>query len=137
MMNKSIAYAEVYEILSYMDKSTVMKIPVEILNMIKENRDKHYKSRIDKNDIFNNKNVEKLTLSIIAWLDLNYWATEEEKRELTKIYVDNERKTELEKQEKYGDFKLTSQNKEIEKSVLVKKESAFEKIIKFFKNLFK
>ena len=31
-------YSEVYEILSYMNKSIVMKVPFEILQVIKENR---------------------------------------------------------------------------------------------------
>ena len=37
-------YSEVYEILSYMNKSIVMKVPVEILGVIKENRNLDYVS---------------------------------------------------------------------------------------------
>ena len=37
MINGNV-YKEVYELLSYMDKVTVMKIPIELLNKIKENK---------------------------------------------------------------------------------------------------
>lgn len=48
-------YEEIYEILSCMDKMVVMKIPIEILNIINVKRNKEYVSKIDKNDLFNLK----------------------------------------------------------------------------------
>ena len=79
-------YAEVYEILSYMDKLTVMKIPVEILNNINDRRNKEYISRIDKNNIFNTENLSSQTIDVLAWLDVNYWIKEEKKNELKRKY---------------------------------------------------
>ena len=38
-MINSAVYAEVFEILKYMDKTDVMKIPVEILTKIKDYKD--------------------------------------------------------------------------------------------------
>lgn len=85
MINGNV-YKEVYELLSYMDKVTVMKIPIELLNKIKENKNDEYISRIDKEDIFNRNNVLPETIKYIAWLDVNYWETREEKERLRRLY---------------------------------------------------
>lgn len=50
-MISSNTYEELYEILSYMDKVTVMKIPENILINIKNKRNINFKTKIDKNDI--------------------------------------------------------------------------------------
>ena len=85
-----LVYQEVYEILSYMDKSTVMKIPLGILEEINEKRDINYISRINPEDLFNELNVERETIVFIAWLDYNYWANEQEKEELYKTFLSNQ-----------------------------------------------
>ena len=72
-MSTSKTYKELYEILSYMDKATVMKIPTEILQTIKNNKDDRYITQIDKNDIFNEKNVNKETIDLLCYFDKHYW----------------------------------------------------------------
>ena len=67
-MINSNTYAEVYEILSYMDKMTVMKVPIELLKIIKNNKNENYKTLVDKNDIFNMKNISDETRHVLAWL---------------------------------------------------------------------
>lgn len=130
MRNKEIVYAEVYEILSYMDKITVMQIPIEILTLFKEKRDKNYISRIDKQDIFNKNNIQKETLDTLAYLDLHYWANPEEKKMLLKIYTENEQKL-----HRYNDIfenKVESQvPKHNEMIVYCEKKNFFEKIKNF------
>ena len=59
MVTDDIAYAEVFETLSYMNKRTVMKIPMEILQYIKDNRNTKYVSEIDPNNIFDINNISK------------------------------------------------------------------------------
>lgn len=66
-------YKELYEILSYMDKITVMKIPLDILQNIKKYKNNHYKTRIDKKDIFNEKNVNRETIDLLCYFYKNYW----------------------------------------------------------------
>lgn len=66
-------YAEVFEILSYMDKKTVMKIPINVLSKIKREKNNNYISRIDKKNIFNRKNVMPETLKVFELLYKNYW----------------------------------------------------------------
>ena len=50
---------EVYEVLSLMDKLSVMKIPEETLNFIIKSRNSNFKTQIDKNDIFEENDNER------------------------------------------------------------------------------
>ena len=94
-------YSEVYEILSCMNKSIVMKVPFEILQVIKENRNMDYTSKIDKDDLFNLNNISKDTVNVLAWLDVNYWISNEKKENL-KVAFKNDIKTS--KGEEISDF---------------------------------
>lgn len=64
---------DVYEILSYMDKLTVMKIPIEVLQTIKKKKDDRYITKINKQDIFNEKNVSKETIDLLCYFYKHYW----------------------------------------------------------------
>ena len=121
-------YAEVYEILSYMDKATVMKVPIDILNNINEKRTRNYNSNIDRNDLFNFENVSINTKRILAWLDVNYWMDENKKQEIIKEKKEQELLLEEKKKEKY-DNNIFKQEEKIEnKEIVVKEETLFEKI---------
>lgn len=91
-----IAYAEVFEILKYMDKKIVMKTPVEILQFFKDNKDDNYISNIDKKDIFNKNNISEDTLRVLSWLNINYWVGENKKKDLINRYRENDFKYEIE-----------------------------------------
>ena len=101
-MISSQTYSEVYEILKYMNKEVVMKIPIEILEKIKNKRDLNYKSKIDKEDIFNPDNVLPETIEVLNWIDVNFWMSEDKKEKIQKKV----RKQELEenklKEKKYN-----------------------------------
>lgn len=72
-MITSKTYKELYEILSYMDKVTVMKVPINILQTIKNKKDNRYITKIDKNDIFNEKNVDRETIDLLCYFHKHYW----------------------------------------------------------------
>lgn len=144
-MINSNDYEEVYEILSQMDKLTVMKIPIDILNNINEKRNKDYVSNIDKNDLFNFDNISENTKNILAWIDVNYWIDIEKKKKLIKkVLLENEEKEKL-KQEKYGsnvfednkeeikENKVNTNNKLLSKS---KNETFLQKIIRKIREFF-
>ena len=65
-------YEELYEVLSNMDKTTVMRIPEEILNRIISQRNKNFKSSIDRDDLFNENNISKDAMDLLCWIDYNY-----------------------------------------------------------------
>lgn len=147
MVLNEIACSEVFEILSYMNKDTVMKIPFEILNIIKENRNLNYISKIDKNDIFNPDNLSEDAVAILAWLDLEYLASKESKKEKLKIYQENEEIYQQKLKEKYkvdNLFKNDKQdnykgNEEIfmeqTTSIIIYKDNIFFKMLKKIKTL--
>ena len=129
-------YSEVYEILSYMNKSIVMKVPFEILEVIKENRNLNYISKIDKEDLFNLNNISKDTVNILAWLDVNYWIDNEKKEKIKlsfqKDFVKNniEVISSFEKIEK-GNNKIITDKVQLR----VYKDTIFYKIINKIKKL--
>ena len=89
-INGKNAYTEIFEILKNMDRKLVMKIPIEIVKAIKDNRDIEYKVKINKNDILNKKNISKKALNILGWLQINYLAEKDEKIKLIQKYMKNE-----------------------------------------------
>ena len=101
-MISSQAYSEVYEILKYMNKEVVMKIPIEILENIKNKRDLNYESQIDKEDIFNPDNVLPETIEVLNWIDVNFWMSEDKKEKLLKKVREKELEENKLKEEKYN-----------------------------------
>ena len=100
-MISSQVYSEVHEILKYMNKEAVMKIPIEILENIKNKRDLNYKSRIDKDDIFNPNNVLPETIEVLNWIDVNFWMSEDKKEKLLKAIREKELEDDQLKKQKY------------------------------------
>lgn len=130
-----IAYSEIFEILKYMDKSQVMKIPIEILENFKENRLQNYKSKINKDDIFNKNNITRETLSILGYLNLNYWSSNEKKRDLLALYRKNEYELSKRNEEQYDNI---FHNKNIDQNTFDKNPLNEEKWLVEYKktNLF-
>ncbi len=114
-MISSNTYKEVYEILSYMDKLTVMKIPEAILNRIKEQRNTSFQTRIDKDDIFNEENVSQETIDFLCWLNYKYWLNEEQRKEIDRIKLDKYKELEEYKKKTYNDDDIFN-SKQIKKN---------------------
>lgn len=100
-MNLEDSFEEVYEILSYMDKATVMKIPEKILELIKERRNQDYKTSIDKDNIFDEKNLSKEAVDILCYLEYKYIMEYEERADVDKIKYDMISKEEEEKKKRF------------------------------------
>ena len=143
VVTDDIAYAEVFETLSYMNKYAVMKIPVEILQYIKDNRNTKYISDIDPNNIFDVNNISNKARSILAWLDLNYLSSGKNKEKKLKMYRENEEKYQMKLRKQYNPDEVIK-NKTTEVNISqsnnipmeVKKQGIFAKIVEFIKKLF-
>ena len=130
-------YAEVFEILSYMNKSVVMKIPMEILENINKKRNRNYISRIDKNDIFNTNNIKYDTVKVLAWLDVNYWMNKDKKEKLKKEAIErNISKYTMEKQDIFKNKSRNNKEDYQDSLIEIKKYSLFKEIIKLIKRIF-
>ena len=146
MENDEFAYAEVDEILNYIEDEYVEKIPQKIRDFFKEERNKEYKPIIDVNKSLEEQNLKRSTIVILAILNMNYWCeSEEEKKEIIQSWAENEEKAEAELREKYNPdniFKkkesLQEETKEIITDLIQYKEpNIFKKILNKIKELFK
>lgn len=101
-MDYSIGFAETYEILKYMDKKTLSKIPKDVFDIIKNNKTNNYIFNYNKELSLIEQNVHKETIEILSYLYYYYLSDEDSKKRLSKIYNDNIIELENEKKFKYG-----------------------------------
>lgn len=104
-------YEEVYEVLSYMDKVTVMQVPEYILRNIKQKRNPNFKTNIDKADIFNEDNISKEAVDILCWLNYKYIMDNEKKIKVDKIKNEKIQKLEEYKRNLYSSNNIFEKNK--------------------------
>lgn len=144
------AYKEVVEILKYVPKESVKKIPQTMVDTFNAKMDNTYNFSIDINKSFEEQELLDETKAILANIFRDYWATQYQKERIQAKERYDREKIEEEKREKYNSdiFKTKESNKTqndnskdaINNSDLpieVKKERFYEKIINFFKRFFK
>ena len=128
------AYAEVDEILSFMEDVYIDKIPKKLRELFKNERLEDYKPNIDPKIPLDEQKLQKKTFSILAMLNLNYWCEDEkEKQDLIAIYAENDRKKE-ELREKYNPDNLfkkkeTEQMREYLRIKKLEEEDKSDKLI--------
>ena len=141
-------YSEVYAILNMLGKEYINKLPKDIYNIIKEEKSTEYNPVYETTVALDKQDVKKETISIIAFLHLNYWCNEEEKIKLRELFDENEDKyqEELKQQEEQeveqGNEEIQEDNNEIEigkefLSMIVYKEENFaQRIFNKIRKLF-
>lgn len=141
-------YSEVYAILNMLGKEYINKLPNDIYNIIKEEKSLEYNPVYATTVALDKQDVKKETISIIAFLHLNYWCNEEEKIKLRELFDENEDKyqEELKQQEEQEveqeDEEIQDDNNEIEigkefLSMIVYKEENFaQRIFNKIRKLF-
>ena len=141
-------YSEVYAILNMLGKEYIDKLPNDIYNIIKEEKSTEYNPVYATTVALDKQDVKKETISIIAFLHLNYWCNEEEKIKLRELFDENEDKyqEELKQQEEQEveqeDEETQDDNNEIEigkefLSMIVYKEENFaQRIFNKIRKLF-
>jgi len=139
MENIKCAYSEVYEIINLMSYDLRSKIPSKFINLIMTQKDENYTPKIARNISLEEQNLREETISILAYLKLNCFCDNEEKKQFVKMLNENERKYQEELKEKYNPDTLfvnkVSKVETIEKSVAMVeyKELFFIKIKNWFK----
>jgi len=131
-------YAEVYDFLELLGYDYIKKIPSEIFNEIKDNRLVEYNEKSDIKIIYEKPNFKKETLAIIAFLDLNYWCNEEDKKAIQNMLNEKERQYEIEQRKLYNPddiFKRnkTEKEKQEETAIIEYKKENF--IVRFFNKI--
>lgn len=146
------AYKEVIEILNYVPKESVDKIPETMLEVFKTKMDKDWDFKVDINKSFEEQELLDETKAIFANIFRDYWATPYQREKIKAKEKYDRQKLEEEKYEKYNPDDLFKKKniesvKENEKKetnisensnlpIEVKKEKFYEKIINFFKKIF-
>lgn len=87
---------EVDEILNYLIKEDYEKIPKEIIQAIKENKDKNYTWKYDETKTLKEQKISRETISILSYINMEYLLNEEQKKLMKKIHQLNQEKYEQE-----------------------------------------
>lgn len=135
---KRDTYSEVFELLKHINRRELDKIPMEMLQTIKENKNDEYKPNIN----FENLNIvmSKEAKELYIWLYITYMAeSQEEKDRVRKILYENDMKANSNLKLNDDVFKKKIENKsEIENNSLVEyKQHFIQKIINKIKMFFK
>lgn len=100
--DQAYAYAEILEILDYMEEEYVSKVPKKLIKVITDNASDTYERHLDANVPLEEQQISEKTTALLAMLMLNYWCeSPEQKQELTDMFNENERKYQEELQRKY------------------------------------
>lgn len=91
------AYSEILEVIKNMEQPYKDKIPVKLINFFEENKDSNYQYNINQNIAFSQK-----TIDLLAMLQLQYLANEEEKKLLKNNLAKNDIKYQTEMRKKYN-----------------------------------
>ena len=82
------SYSEIFELLKFIDRKELDKIPIDLLKKIKNNRNKNYIPSIDINNL--NSSLSKDAMAMYIWIYLNYMVDNlEEKNMIYKILYNN------------------------------------------------
>ncbi|MBR2240295.1 MAG: hypothetical protein IJ890_02780 [Clostridia bacterium] len=139
------AYKEVVEILKYVPKESINKIPQTMLDTFNSKMDNTYKFSIDINKSFEEQELLEETKAILANIFRDYWATPYQKERIQARERYDWQKIEEEKKNNYNydifkkDNKIDNkENESVENNlpIEVKKEHFYNKIIIFFKKIF-
>ena len=132
---------EVDEILDLLPQDDLSKIPEDIREMIKDNKNKEYEWKFDKEKELKDQELNRDTIVILSYLNMKYLLNKEQKELMGKIYKLNEVKAEKIKEEKYkADDLFKDNNIETDNQntqMILYKENIFMKLFKRIKNLFK
>ena len=109
------AFAEVLELLSFMDEESVSKIPKKLIALFETHASKSYQNHLSPELPLEEQNISEKTVSYLGVLCLNYWCdSEEEKQDMLNQVRQNDIRKEEELREKYSYEKMFNNQKSVE-----------------------
>ena len=143
MNNRKNAYTEVYTILQELNEEEYNKIPPEVVEAIKVNRNEEYKYELDDELELKEQPMLPETKAILFNLFRDYLATPEQKAKIIRMQNEERQKNELKKQQRYNtevfanrQEKDISQEKNEEIQIVKYKENLFKRILDKIKRFF-
>lgn len=100
---QAYAYAELLEVLSFMDQNYIKKVPKKLMAIFQANALAEYENHINQNQPLEEQGLSEKTTALIAMLTVQYWCeTKEQKQQLITLFKENEKKYQEELREKYN-----------------------------------
>ena len=118
------AYKEVYEILKYVPKEDLKRVPKKFMDMLEEKMNKNYKFSIDtSNDFIEEQELMIETRTILAYIFLNYWATEIQKEKVNIKFKKDIEDAEKQKRDLYN-VDILKNKKQLKENIGKEQENA-------------
>jgi len=148
MKDYSNAFAEVYEILNYLEEESYNKIPKDFLEVIEENRNKEYEYTVENPEDLTEQPMLPETRAILFNIFRDYLCTPEQREKIIKMQAEERRKNEEKKRIEYyknkeadkvigqSDEKVEPQKETIELIKIEQNETLWRKIKNKLKMLF-
>ena len=147
--NINIAFAETYDIIKHSNNDIQSKISPKFMNLLMSAKDNLYRVNIDYEKPLDEQ-IQHETKVVLGIIYRDYLCTPEKRRELIRNETELLERIEKEKNEKYSVDNLfknrqnqlniqqqeTIQSNEPNEIIEYKKEKWYEKIVRFFRNLF-
>ena len=140
------ASAEINEILGYLPTEYVEKIPAKLREFFNKVKKEDYVSKVDPYKQLDEQELKPKTEILLTIIYRNYWCNEEERAELDKILIENDKKYEEELRERYNPDNIFKKKEIIEEKIEtiqsnlpaeIKKESFVKKLFNYIKGLFR
>lgn len=133
---------EVDEVLNYLSKEELNKIPEDVLKGIKKHKDKEYIWKYDESKRLEEQKFDRNTIVILSYINMEYLLSKEQKDLMEKIHELNEQNFTNEIQEKYDSKDLfknkTNINVENENAIAkLENNKLYNKMFSFIKRIFK
>ena len=90
------------EILNYLSLDNLEKIPFEVRNSIKQQKDKEYIWKYDESKTLKEQELDRRTIALLSYLNMEYLLNKEQKEYMETIHKINEQKIQKENQIKYN-----------------------------------
>ena len=135
------AYTQVYEIIKQLSEEEYAKIPNEVVEVIKENRNTEYKFELDDDLKLKDQELLPETRAILFNIFREYLSTLEQKEMIIRIQREERKKDEQRKIEQYHSNlfanKMNNQKLPEENTEIIKyKPNIFKKILNKIRELF-
>lgn len=150
MVDYNKRLAEVDVLLNYLSEADYEKIPKEIINAIKDNKDKNHIWEYDESKELKDQKLSRDTIALLSYINMEYLLNKEQKEYMEKIHEINEQerlKKEYSNQSQYDYndlFKNNKKDEEIENVKITeyslveyKEQGIFSKLFKKIRNFFK
>ena len=95
-------FVEVDEIVKHLPKKELSKIPNDVIDLIRKNKDSEYIWKYDSNKKLEEQNIHKDTIAILSYINTKYILEGNQKTLMKNLHYCNEKKSEKLKKEKFN-----------------------------------